>query len=260
MTDRPARRQLLQALGLTATGSVIFPTAAKSAEDNFVFPAPPASSIGVFGTRRRFPVRRVYCMGRNYAAHAREMGDDPNVVPPFFFMKPADSIVADDGDFPYPGHTKEVEHEIEMVVALKSGGVNIPESKALDCVFGYAVGLDMTRRDLQDLAKELRRPWEAGKSFDHSAPCGPLYPVSVVGHPSRGRLWVAVNGKIKQQADLADLIWPVPRMIAELSSYFALAPGDVIFTGTPDGVAVVKRGDRIRGGVEGIGEIDINVV
>ncbi len=193
-------------------------------------------------------------------AHAIELGDNPDIVPPFFFMKPADSIVADDGDFAYPRHSREVEHEIEMVVALKSGGIDIPESKALDQVFGYGVGLDITRRDLQDLAKELRRPWEAGKSFDHSAPCGPLYPVPAMGHPDRGRLWVAVNGKIKQEADLAQLIWSVPRTIAELSSYFSLAAGDLIFTGTPDGVAVVQRGDRIRGGVEGSGEIDINVV
>jgi fumarylpyruvate hydrolase len=235
-------------------------TTAVAAEPRLVIPAPSLPTIAVVGTSRRFPVRRLYCLGRNYAEHAREMGDDPNVLPPFFFMKPADAIVPDDRNFPYPARTVEVEHEIEMVVGLKAGGVDIPESKALECVFGYGVGLDMTRRDLQDLAKELRRPWEASKSFDHSAPCGPLHPVAMIGHPRKGRIWVAVNGQTKQEADLAHLIWSVPRIISELSSYFALAAGDVIFTGTPAGVAVIKRGDNMRGGVEGVGEIDIDVV
>ncbi|MEY2956364.1 MAG: fumarylacetoacetate hydrolase family protein [Gemmobacter sp.] len=226
---------------------------------SYVFP--PAAVVGapIAGSDALFPVRRIYCIGRNYAAHAIEMGHDPNREPPFFFQKNPNNLVFGDA-FPYPPKTSDVHHEMEMVVALGSGGVNIPVERALDCVFGYAVGLDMTRRDLQGQAKEMGRPWEVGKAFEHSAPMGPIYPVSQVGHPASGLVELKVNGKVRQSGDLNQLIWKVPEMISYLSDYFELAAGDVIMTGTPAGVGAVVRGDVMEGRVEGVGAFSVRVV
>ena len=229
----------------------------------YVIPPPPVPALPVSGTGDLFPVRRVYCVGRNYAAHAREMGGDPTREPPFFFMKPADALqaVPDAGtaEHPYPPRTGNYHFEIEMVVALSGGGRDIPVEKALDHVFGYGIGLDMTRRDLQDEAKQLRRPWELGKAADRSGPVGPLHPASRVGHPARGAISLEVDGAVRQQADLADMIWSVAEQIAYLSSYFELFPGDVIFSGTPDGVGAVTRGQTMTGAIAGLGEIRLRV-
>jgi fumarylpyruvate hydrolase len=226
----------------------------------YVFEPPPVPSLGISGETGRFPVHRIYCVGRNYAEHAREMGSDPTREPPFFFMKPADTVLPSGTDFPYPTKSNDVHHEIELVAALKSGGTNISEADALGHVFGYGVGLDMTRRDLQGEAKKTGRPWDTGKGFDLSAPCSDLVRADKVGHPSSGRIWLKVNGETRQQGDLSELIWSLPEMIAYLSSLFTLRPGDLIMTGTPAGVAAVKRGDVLEGGVEGIGEIRTRVV
>ena len=221
----------------------------------------PAATVGapIAGTDALFPVRRIYCIGRNYAAHAIEMGHDPNREPPFFFQKNPDNLIFGD-TFPYPSKTTDVHHEMEMVIALDKGGKDIPVERALDCVFGYAVGLDMTRRDLQGQAKEMGRPWEVGKAFEQSAPMGPIYPVAQVGHPDAGAVELKVNGTMRQTGDLNQLIWKVPEMIAYLSEYFELAPGDLIMTGTPAGVGAVVRGDVMEGRVEGVGEITVRVV
>ena len=226
----------------------------------YVFEPPPVISLGIEGEAARFPVHRIYCVGRNYAEHAREMGHDPNREPPFFFSKPADTLVIDGGDFPYPGQSKDVHHEIELVAALGSGGDNIAEADAMTHVFGYGVGLDMTRRDLQGEAKKMGRPWDTGKGFEHSAPCSNLKRASVIGHPTKGRIWLDVNGTVRQQGDLADLIWSIPEMIAYLSTLFTLRAGDLIMTGTPAGVAAVKRGDVLEGGVDGVGTIRTVVI
>lgn len=226
----------------------------------YVIDPPAVSSLAIEGESKRFPIRRIYCIGRNYAEHAREMGHDPDREPPFFFMKPADAILAAGADFPYPPGTKEVHHEIELVAALKSGGKDIAEADALSHVYGYGVGLDMTRRDLQGEAKKMGRPWDVGKGFDQSAPCAALKPVSAIGHPAKGRIWLDVNGVAKQEGDLADLIWSIPEMIAYLSRLFELKAGDIIMTGTPAGVGPVKRGDTLEGGVEGVGTISTKVV
>jgi fumarylpyruvate hydrolase len=226
----------------------------------YVIPAPPIPSLAVEGSKARFPVHRIYCVGRNYAEHAREMGHDPDREPPFFFLKPADAIVTDGNDFPYPSQTKDVHHEMELVVALGKGGTNIPEANALDYVYGYAVGLDMTRRDLQGEAKKMGRPWDTGKGFDHSAPCSAVAPASKIGHPSKGGVWLKVNGEIKQKGDLAQLIWNIPETIAYLSTLFTLAPGDLIYSGTPAGVGAVKKGDVLEGAVDGVGTIKFKIV
>jgi fumarylpyruvate hydrolase len=226
---------------------------------NYVIQPAPIATLPVAGSDQVFPIRRVYCVGRNYAEHAIEMGHDPNREPPFFFQKNPDNVVTG-GQFPYPAKSSDVHHEIELVVALAKGGDNIPAEKALDCVFGYAVGLDMTRRDLQGEAKKMGRPWEVGKAFEASAPCGPLVPASKIGHPSKGAVWVDVNGQRRQTGDLSQLIWNIPETIAYLSGLFTLAAGDLIMTGTPAGVAPVKKGDVLKGGVEGVGEIEIRVV
>lgn len=217
-------------------------------------------TLPIVGQESRFPVNRIYCVGRNYADHAREMGHDPDRERPFFFMKPASAIVADGGDFPYPALSSDVHHEIELVVALSRGGSNIDASQALDHVYGYAVGLDMTRRDLQGAAKKLGRPWDTGKAFDFSAPCAALHPVSDVGHPSKGTVRLTVNGEVRQQGNLSDLIWNVPEIIAYLSTLFALQPGDLIFTGTPAGVGAVQRGDTLEGSVAGVGYLRTHIV
>ena len=226
---------------------------------NYVIQPAPIPTLPVAGTDQVFPIRRVYCVGRNYAEHAIEMGHDPNREPPFFFQKNPDNVVAD-GNFPYPPKTADVHHEIELVVALSKGGKDIPVEKALDYVYGYAVGLDMTRRDLQGEAKKMGRPWEVGKAVEASAPCGPIVPASKIGHPSKGAVWLDVNGQRRQTGDLSQLIWNIPETIAYLSGLFTLAAGDLIMTGTPAGVGAVKKGDVMRGGVEGIGEIEVRVV
>lgn len=226
----------------------------------YVIPAPAVPSLAVRGSDRRFPVHRIYCVGRNYAAHAIEMGHDPDREPPFFFQKNPDTLLPNGGEFPYPDKSEDVHFELELVVALKSGGKNIPLESALDCVFGYAVGLDMTRRDLQGQAKKMGRPWEVGKAFEHSAPCSEIVPSGAIGHPDAGAVWLEVNGELRQKGDLNQMIWKVPEIIAYLSGLFTLAPGDLIYSGTPAGVGATERGDALRGGVDGVGELEIAVV
>ncbi len=230
------------------------------ADAGYVIEPLPIPTLPVVGTDKLFPVHRIYCVGRNYAEHAIEMGHDPNREPPFFFQKNPDTLILSGGEFPYPSKTTDVHHEIEMVVALGKGGADIPVESALDHVYGYAVGLDMTRRDLQAEAKKLGRPWEVGKAFEASAPCSAIVPASRIGHPDSGAVWLKVNGVTKQSGDLNQLIWKVPEMISYLSGLFTLQPGDLIYSGTPAGVASLKRGDHLHGGVDGIGEIEIRVV
>ena len=224
-----------------------------------VIAPPPQACVPIRGSDALFPVRRVYCIGRNYAAHAIEMGHDPNREAPFFFQKNPDNIDCG-GAFPYPAHSADVHHEVEMVVALKSGGTDIPVAQALDHVWGYGLGLDMTRRDLQGEAKKLGRTWEIGKAFERSAPMGPLAPAAQIGHPDHGAVTLRVNGALRQEGDLSQLIWKTPEMIAYLSRYFALAPGDLIMTGTPSGVGPVARGDVLAAHVAGVGDLTVTVV
>lgn len=221
----------------------------------FVIPPPKQASIPVEGGGE-FPVRRIWCVGRNYADHAREMGHDPNREPPFFFAKHADTVVPG-GTLPYPTMTKDLHHEIELVVAIGKGGSDIPEAEALGHVYGYAVGLDMTRRDLQNEAKKLARPWEMAKAFDQSCPITPIVPAAKLGHPAKGAVVLKVNGTVRQQGDLAQLIWSIPETIAILSRFVALAPGDLIMTGTPAGVGAVGPGDTMEGSVDGVGTISV---
>ncbi len=225
---------------------------------NYVIQPAPIATLPVVGTDQVFPIRRVYCVGRNYAEHAIEMGHDPDREPPFFFQKNPDNVVTG-GQFPYPPKTSDVHHEIELVVALGKGGADIPVEKALDHVYGYAVGLDMTRRDLQDEAKQLRRPWDLGKAADFSGPVGPIHPAERVGPPARGTISLSVDGVMKQTGDLADMIWSVAKQVSYLSGYFQLEPGDVIFSGTPEGVGPVERGQTMVGAIEGLGEIRLRV-
>jgi fumarylpyruvate hydrolase len=225
-----------------------------------VIPPPPLACLPVRGTSAVFPVHRIYCVGRNYAAHAIEMGHDPTREEPFFFQKNPDNLVIDGGDFPYPDRSNDVHHEIEMVVALARGGTNIPVGNALDCVYGYAVGLDMTRRDLQAECKKAGRPWEIGKAFEHSAPCSELVPAADIGHPSEGAIWLKVGGGMRQEGDLNQLIWKVPEMIAFLSGLFELKPGDLIMSGTPSGVGRVERGDLLEGHIDRVGNLRVKVV
>jgi len=216
-------------------------------------------ALPIVGTSELFPVRRIYCVGRNYAAHAREMGHNPDREEPFFFMKPADALLPNGSVMPYPPVTKDMHHEIEMVVALKSGGADIPVAEALSHVYGYAVGLDMTRRDIQGIAKTAGRPWDMGKGFDHSAPCTALVRADQIGHPDKGAIWLKVNGAERQRGDLADMIWNVPETIAYLSTLVTLAAGDLIFSGTPEGVKAVVRGDKLEGHVDGVGDLTITI-
>lgn len=228
-------------------------------ESGYVVSPPEPVTLPVVGESGRFPVRRIYCVGRNYAAHAREMGHDPDREPPFFFMKPADAVVPAGSTIPYPPLTNDLQYEIELVAAIGRGGADIPAETALDHVYGYCVGIDLTRRDLQGEAKKLGRPWDWGKGFDNSAPMGAIRAVSDIGHPASGRIWLAVNGEIRQEGDLADLIWPMPEIISFASRSMRLEAGDLIMTGTPAGVGPVVAGDRMTGGVEGIGEIEIDI-
>jgi fumarylpyruvate hydrolase len=225
---------------------------------DFVIPAPKTPSIPVSGGGA-FPVRRVYCIGRNYAAHAIEMGHDPDREAPFFFQKNPNNLDST-GEFPYPPHSSDVHHEVELVVALKSGGSNIPLDQALNHVWGYAVSLDMTRRDLQGEAKKQGRPWEIGKAFERSGPVGPLHSAEKVGHLNHGRIELKVNGALKQEGDMNQMIWKVPEMISYLSEYFELQAGDVIMSGTPSGVGAVVRGDVMEASIEGLGNLVVKVV
>ena len=224
-----------------------------------VIDTPPRMSLPVAGTDDTFPVRRVYCIGRNYAAHAIEMGHNPDREPPFFFQKNPDNLDPS-GVFPYPPKSSDVHHEAELAVMLKSGGVGIAPEAALSCVFGYAPALDMTRRDLQGAAKAAGRPWEIGKAFERSAPVGPIHPVAAVGHLESGPITLSVNGTQRQDGDLAQMIWKVPEMIAYLSEYFELAAGDVILSGTPAGVGPVERGDTLVVHIAGLPELTVRVV
>jgi fumarylpyruvate hydrolase len=226
----------------------------------YVFTPSEQVSLPVRGSADLFPVHRIYCVGRNYAAHAVEMGHDPDKEQPFFFQKNPDNIVLQGADFPYPPASEDVHHEIELTVALKHGGDNIPLDKALDCVFGYGVSLDMTRRDLQGAMKKAGRPWEIGKAFEHSAPHSELVGADEIGHPDSGAVWLKINGEMRQEGDINQLIWKVPEVISILSGLFTLAAGDLIMTGTPAGVGPVHRGDRLHGHIDGVGELTMSVV
>ena len=226
---------------------------------SYVLPPPPVAAIPVKGSDAMFPVRRIFCVGRKYAEHAIEMGSDPTREPPFYFAKPADAVVINGADMPYPTVTKSLHHEMELVVAIGVGGKNIAVADALKHVWGYCCGLDMTRRDLQNEAKKTGRPWDMGKGFDKSAPMGALVPAAGID-PSKGKIELKVNGKVVQTSDLSKLIWSVPEVIANLSELVELAPGDLIMTGTPEGVAAVVKGDVLEGIVEGVGGVKTKIV
>lgn len=222
----------------------------------YVIPPPPQAAIAVAGSDKLFPVRRIWCVGRNYVEHIREMGQDER-LPPFYFAKPADAVVPDGATVPYPSLTKDMHHEVELVVALKSGGRNIEVDKALETIWGYGVGIDLTRRDLQIASRNQQRPWEIGKAFDASAPCGPLRPASAIGHPSKGRITLKCNGKVRQDGNLDQMIWNVPEIISNLSEMVELVAGDIIMTGTPSGVAATVAGDKLECEIEGVGSLTV---
>ncbi|SDU17531.1 fumarylacetoacetate hydrolase family protein [Stappia sp. ES.058] len=226
---------------------------------SFVFPPSPRASIAVSGSAERFPVRRVFCVGRNYAAHAREMGKDPEREPPFFFTKPADAVCDAGGTIPYPPLTENLHFEMELVVAIGHGGADISPDKSEAHIWGYGAGIDLTRRDLQQQAKDMGRPWDWAKGFDLSGPVAPLVPATRIGHPTKGRIALSVNGEIRQDADLSSQIWPVRDVVSLCSRSVKLAPGDLIFTGTPAGVGAVGPGDLLEGTIEGIAEIAITI-
>jgi fumarylpyruvate hydrolase len=225
---------------------------------SYAFTPVPQPALPIKGSDQLFPIHRIYCVGRNYAEHTKEMGGDTK-DPPFFFQKNPDNAIAD-GTFPYPPHTQNVHFEIELVVGLQSGGVNIEPAEAMHHVFGYAVGIDMTRRDLQDVAKKLARPWEVAKAFEHSAPMTAIVPAQHVETIAKGAIWLEVNGVRKQTGDLSQMIWDVPNQIAFLSTLFELKAGDLIFTGTPAGVGATMKGDKIRGHVDGVADLEVTVV
>lgn len=225
---------------------------------DFAF-SPTVTAVDIVASQQKFPVRRIYCVGRNYIAHIREMKEADERDPPFFFQKPADAIVANGATIDYPVDTDDFQYEVELVVAVARGGRNIPVERALSHVFGYAVGLDMTRRDRQRDARDKQLPWEMGKAFDQSAPCGALHLVSDVGHPDRGRITLGVNGLQKQEGDLSQMIWSVPEIIAKLSAQYQLFPGDMIFSGTPAGVGPVVPGDRLHAAITGLNPLDVTI-
>ncbi len=226
---------------------------------NYVFPTPPVPSVEVAGGQARFPVRRIFCVGRNYAEHAREMGQDPAREEPFFFTKPADAVVPDAATIPYPAATENLHHEVELVVALGAEGRDVERESALNLVYGYAIGLDLTRRDLQQAAKSKGRPWDAAKAFDQSAPCAAIRPAAEIGHPTHAAIWLTVDGELRQSADIGDMIWPVPDILSILSGLFRLLPGDLVFTGTPAGVGALLPGNKVIGGIDGLGELSISI-
>lgn len=226
---------------------------------DFVFAPPAPASVAIAGSAQRFPVRRIFCVGRNYAAHAREMGKDPERDPPFFFTKPADAVVDSGASVPYPPLTKNLHHEIELVVAIGKDGSDVDAAAAASHVWGYGVGIDLTRRDLQEDAKATGRPWDWSKGFDLSAPCAPLVPAADAGPMTSGRIWLAVNGTVRQDADLTELIWPVSEIIAACSRAVVLRRGDLIYTGTPAGVGALRPGDRVTGSVDRLGEIEVGI-
>ena len=225
----------------------------------YLFPPASQVSVPVAETELHFPVRRIFCVGRNYESHAREMDPNAKREAPFFFSKPADAIVPDGATVPYPSRTSDFHHEIELVVAIDRAGRDIPVARAGEHILGYAVGIDLTRRDLQSEARKAGRPWDLSKGFDHSAPISAICSAVAVGHMARGRIWLKVNGVMKQEADLSEMISKVPEVIAELSTLFELRPGDLIYTGTPAGVGPLKPGDRVEGGIDGLGTITITI-
>jgi len=225
---------------------------------SFAVPAFAPPTLPVAGSDERFPVRRIYCIGRNYAAHAREMGADER-EPPFFFLKPCDAIVQDGATIPYPVATSNLHYEAELVAAIGKGGADIPVDKANDHIFGYGVGIDLTRRDLQNEAKDMRRPWDMGKGFDQSAPCTAIVPAAKIGHPTEGAIWLKVNGETKQSGDIRDMIWNIPESVSYLSGLMRLEPGDLIYTGTPDGVGAVVKGDEIVVHVDGVSDLTVRI-
>jgi fumarylpyruvate hydrolase len=251
-----SRRDLLATAAGTAVAAAITSPATAQAGPKPIFPVP-ATTIPIVGETDVFQVRRIYCIGRNYAAHAIERGSDPNREPPFFFQNVAIGEVA---DHPYPLLTKNYHHEVELVAALKSGGTNIPPERALDHVYGYALGLDMTRRDLQNGMAAEKKPWEIGKSFDHAAVIGPIHPVAKVGHLAKGAISLAVNGTVRQNSDLDKMIWSVAEQIAKLSEAFKLKPGDIIYSGTPENVGPVVKGDVLLCKLDGLPDMSIRVV
>jgi len=224
----------------------------------YLFP-PTTPAVAIKDRSDLFPVHHIYCVGRNYADHVREMGGNPDREPPIFFAKPADAVVPNNARIPYPSRTKNFHHEIELVIAIGKGGRDIAVAQALEHVFGYAVGNDLTRRDLQSEAKDNGRPWDTSKGFDRSAVLSAITPAAQSGHLRSGRIWLKVNGQMRQQADLSELIWSVPEVIAELSTFFELQPGDLIYTGTPAGVGALKKGDRIEGGIDGLDELSTTI-
>jgi 2-keto-4-pentenoate hydratase/2-oxohepta-3-ene-1,7-dioic acid hydratase in catechol pathway len=257
------RRTILATGALALAGTAVQGgTAAAQAGPKSIFPVG-TTTIPIVGETDVFPVRRIYCIGRNYAAHAREMGSDPNREPPFFFQKPTDAIqnvsIGAVADHPYPSLTKNYHYEVELVAALKSGGTNIPPEQALDHVYGYALGLDMTRRDLQRAMGDEKKPWEIGKSFDRSAVLGPIHPAAKTGHFTKGAISLAVNGTVKQNSDLRNMIWSVAEQIAKLSEAFELKPGDIIYSGTPENVGPVVKGDVLLCKLEGLPDMSIRI-
>lgn len=227
---------------------------------SYVFSPPPRAWAAVHGGEDRFAVHRIYCVGRNYAAHVREMGGDPSRELPIFFSKPADAVVANGTDIPYPPRTRNLHHEVELVVAIGKAGASIPAAEALGHVFGYAVGNDLTRRDLQAEARDKGQPWDTSKGFDQSAPLAALHTVEQVGHPTDARIWLKVNDEIRQDANLSQMIWSVPEIIAALSTFYTLQPGDLIFTGTPDGIGALQPGDSVTAGIYGLDTLQHRIV